>query len=56
MDGGQVATVERTAGEPRDHVIRDAEDHHRDETQQVHVEVRGTIDRPRRMDSHRHAE
>ena len=43
------------AGEARHHVIRDAEDHHRDETDHVHVCVCRPVDDPCRMDRHREA-
>src|SRR5688500_11122742 len=44
------------AGKPGNDVVGDAEDHHRHEPDQVHVEMGGAIYRPRRVHGHRDAE
>src|SRR3954470_21385288 len=49
-------SVQWEAGEVRDDVVGDAEDHHRDEAEEHHVHVREAVERPHRVRRHRDAE
>src|SRR5690242_5793334 len=56
MHAGEAATEQRVSGKARNNVICHAEDHHRDEPQQIHVKVHGAIHRPDRVARHHQPE
>src|SRR5688500_918814 len=56
VDAGQRAAMERVPREPRNHMVGDAEDHHRHEAEQRHVQMCRPVDEPRRIDGHPDAE